>query len=116
MACANLKGSKIQQTHFSKSKFLKKQRFFFKNSIYESVFVVNHWDIETNKKSKKKGHENVIRFVIFSPDSKRIISGSVDKTRRILDIEKQQKIGEKLLGHKDIVYCLVISSNALNLI
>jgi WD40 repeat protein len=45
-------------------------------------------------------HKHSVRCVAFSPDGKRIASGSDDRTVRIWDVERQVMVGRPLLGHR----------------
>ncbi|KIK23227.1 hypothetical protein PISMIDRAFT_63421, partial [Pisolithus microcarpus 441] len=46
-----------------------------------------------------EGHSSEVNSVAFSPDGKRIVSGSHDKTVRIWDFERGVQIGSPLQGH-----------------
>jgi len=45
-------------------------------------------------------HDNAVYALAFSPDSRRLISGSVDSTAVIWDLEKRQPLYPALRGHK----------------
>jgi dipeptidyl aminopeptidase/acylaminoacyl peptidase len=46
-----------------------------------------------------KGHEGQIYSATFSPDARRIVTASEDKTARIWDVTTGQSISEPLKGH-----------------
>ncbi|KIO01891.1 hypothetical protein M404DRAFT_961384 [Pisolithus tinctorius Marx 270] len=46
-----------------------------------------------------QGHNDIVSSVAFSPDGKRIVSGSWDKTVRVWDAERGVQIGSPLKGH-----------------
>ena len=48
-----------------------------------------------------KDHENEVVSAAFSPDGKRIVTSSLDKTARLWDAETGKPIGEPLTGHAD---------------
>ncbi|PVF92579.1 WD40 repeat-like protein [Serendipita vermifera] len=50
-------------------------------------------------------------IVAFSPDGQQIISGSCDKTIRLWDAKTGQPIGEPLQGHTDSVFSVTFSSD-----
>ena len=47
--------------------------------------------------------------VAFSPDGKRIVSGSDDNTLRVWDADTGQPIGQPLTGHTERVYSVAFS-------
>ncbi len=49
------------------------------------------------------GHESAVSRAAFSPDGKRIVTASEDKTARLWDAETGKPIGEPLKGHLNIV-------------
>ena len=55
------------------------------------------------------GHKNDVTSVAFSPNGKRIASGSDDKTVRIWDAATGKQIGEPLIGHTELVYSVAFS-------
>ena len=56
-----------------------------------------------------RGHDDWVIFVTFSPDGKRIASGSWDKTICLWDTETGLQLGNPLTGHTDPVYSVVFS-------
>jgi WD40 repeat protein len=47
------------------------------------------------------GHERGVYSAVFSPDGKRIVTASLDKTARLWDAETGKPLGEPLKGHED---------------
>lgn len=56
-----------------------------------------------------EGHTSYVWCVAFSPDGKRIVSGSDDLTVRIWDAETGLQVGKDLDGHTDTVLCVAFS-------
>ena len=52
----------------------------------------------------------------FSPDGKRIVTASGDKTARIWDAATGQPIGEPLKGHEDAVYSAAFSPDGKRIV
>jgi WD40 repeat protein len=46
------------------------------------------------------GHTDYITSVSYSPNGMRVVTGSVDKTVRIWDVESGAVVGEPLTGHR----------------
>ncbi|MBM5817458.1 MAG: hypothetical protein FJ083_13005, partial [Cyanobacteria bacterium K_Offshore_surface_m2_239] len=59
-----------------------------------------------------KGHTSWVRSVAFSPDGKRIVSGSDDKTLRIWDSATGKPIGPPLQGHSNTVASVAFSPDS----
>jgi len=57
------------------------------------------------------GHEDYVRSVAFSPDGKKIVSGSDDKTIRVWDAQTGIQIAEPLYGHESSVRSVTFSPN-----
>ena len=55
------------------------------------------------------GHLNTVLSVAFSPDGKRIVSGSRDKTIQLWDAETGEMLQPPLEGHKDEVQAVAFS-------
>ncbi len=68
--------------------------------------------VET-KISKKtfspEGHEGVVTAITVTPDGKRIVSGSHDRTIRVWDMETGAAIGNTLEGHKGWVNAVAVT-------
>jgi WD40 repeat protein len=73
--------------------------------------TVRLWDAQTGHPLGNPliGHESSVRSAAFSPDSKRILSGSDDKTLRLWDTQTGQPIGQPLQGHEDAVNSVAFS-------
>ncbi|MEV6325452.1 TIR domain-containing protein, partial [Nocardia sp. NPDC051787] len=59
---------------------------------------------------------SLIRDVAFSPDGKRIVSGSHDKTLRLWDAATGQPIGPPLTGHTDVVQSVGFSPDGKRIV
>ena len=62
------------------------------------------------------GHTNLVSSVSFSPNGKRIASGSYDDTVRIWDAESGATIGEPLLGHTHPVNAVSFSPDGKRIV
>jgi WD40 repeat protein len=62
-----------------------------------------------------KGHSDQILCLAFSPDGKRIATGSFDKTVKIWDAATGQEL-LTLRGHSDIVTRVLFSPDGLRLV
>ncbi|KIN97417.1 hypothetical protein M404DRAFT_1006058 [Pisolithus tinctorius Marx 270] len=61
-------------------------------------------------------HASVVTSVVFSPDGKRIVSGSEDNTMRIWDAERGVQIGSPLEGHKNKVQSVTFSPDGKRIV
>jgi hypothetical protein len=52
-----------------------------------------------------KGHENVVNSLTFSPDGRRLISGSADTTAIVWDVAAGKAL-HRLKGHRDHIYAV----------
>jgi WD40 repeat protein len=57
------------------------------------------------------GHDGSVSSAAFSPDGKRIVTASLDKTARLWDAATGQSIGAPLRGHEDAVESAAFSPN-----
>ena len=77
------------------------------------------WDLKIKKSNPEKkplvlrGHENIVKTVSFTPDSKLLVSGSSDSTVRMWDLSFPSLGVEPLIlsGHEDEVYSLAIDEH-----
>jgi WD40 repeat protein len=79
----------------------------------EGLIFVTEWQDSSAMISILFGHGNAgqnieIRSLAITPDSKSLVSGGVDKTIRIWDIE-QQSVKSILFAHNEAVTCLRLS-------
>ena len=73
--------------------------------------VAKIWDAESGKVLQKlEGHTDGVLCAFFSPDSKKIITSSIDNTARIWDAETGKEL-QKLEGYVDMGLLAVFSSN-----
>ncbi|PPR04541.1 hypothetical protein CVT26_002508 [Gymnopilus dilepis] len=56
-----------------------------------------------------RGHTNTVASVAFSPDGRRIVSGSWDMTIWIWDSETGEPVRPPLLGHENLVFSVAFS-------
>jgi len=56
-----------------------------------------------------QGHRHPVTSVAFSPDGKRVVSGSIDKTIRVWDVGKGETVVGPLQGHQDWVVSVAFS-------
>jgi len=62
------------------------------------------WDLNTECPLHTcEGHKDHVLFVAFSPDSKLVASGGMDKVIMLWDSETGEQFGHSLKGHKKFV-------------
>jgi WD40 repeat protein len=83
-----------------------------------SIWAVRIWDAQTGVLIGKPllGHGDLISSLVYSPDGKRIITGSRDKTVRIWDAQTGVPIGEPFRGHKHSVTSVAYSPDGKHII
>jgi WD40 repeat protein len=73
------------------------------------------WDCKTGRLlTRLDGHTGAITCIAFSPDGRRIATGSADKTAVIWDVESGKEL-LTLRGHREQVRSLAFSSDGLRL-
>jgi len=79
---------------------------------------VRIWDAATGQPIGEplKGHDGAVWSAAFSPDGKRIVTTSADKTARVWDAATGQPIGEPLKGHEDAVNSAAFSPDGKRIV
>src|SRR5262249_60905671 len=54
------------------------------------------------------GHESWVSAIVFTPDGKKVVSGSWDGTVRVWDVEKPKEM-TVLESHESKIYCVAVS-------
>ena len=63
-----------------------------------------------------QGHPDYVTSVAFSPDGKRIVSGSDDTSLRVWDAEREVQIGSPLEGHTWYVRSVAFSPDGTRIV
>ena len=75
------------------------------------------WDVDGNPIGQPfQGHKNDVNAVAISPDGKRIVSGSVDKTLRLWDATTGQPLGQPFTGHASLVSSVAFSPDGKRIV
>jgi WD40 repeat protein len=72
-------------------------------------FTIHVWEVKTGKEIRSlEGHSGKVWGAVFSPDGKRILSCSQDRTLRVWDVETGKEL-KSLEGHPEGVLTVAIS-------
>jgi WD40 repeat protein len=76
------------------------------------------WDVQTGKaiNSPFNGHKSGVIAVAFSPDGRRIVSGSQDSTLRLWDVQTGKAINSPFNGHKSGVIAVAFSPDGRRIV
>ena len=80
-----------------------------RRSIPETQYAYNYALAHLSERIVLAGHFYAVNSAAFSPDGKRIVTGSSDNTARLWDAETGKSIGEPLKGHESYVYSVAFS-------
>ena len=64
--------------------------------------------LSTGRERKLEGHTKQLHGAVFTPDGRRILSGSYDQTVRLWDVEGGQEVC-RFLGHTNWVWGVAVS-------
>jgi WD40 repeat protein len=65
------------------------------------------WDLETGDSRELVGHTDGVKAIVVTPDGRRAVSGSDDKTMRVWDLETGDS--RELVGHTDDIKAIVVT-------
>jgi hypothetical protein len=90
--------------------------FFFSLGPMDNILRL--WDAATGKPigPPLQGHTRSVNSVAFSPDGRRLVSGSADNTLRFWDAATGKPIGPPLQGHTGSVNSVAFSPNGRRLV
>jgi eukaryotic-like serine/threonine-protein kinase len=73
--------------------------------------TIRLWDVKSRRLLRTlHGHRDMVTFVTFHPDGKRIASGSTDGTARVWDVERGSQVAS-FTGHASVVRGIVFHEN-----
>jgi hypothetical protein len=78
-------------------------------SLIDTIF-------SSKEKNRLQGDKSSFYSASFSPDGKRIVSGSVDKTVRVWDAITGAQIGKPLYGHESLIYSASFSPDGKRIV
>jgi len=95
--------------------FLERQRPEGTGGLDLRRFEWFYWDRQARSAVTLKGHAGAVHSVAFSPDGKRIVSGSGDRTVKVWDAGTGQEI-RSLTGHAGDVHGVAISADGRRIV
>ena len=79
----------------------------FQKTLTIKMGQMEHWSEKCIL--RPADHDGVVASVVFSPDGRRIVSGSWDRTVRVWDAQTGLSVMDPLTGHDDYVTSVAFS-------
>jgi WD40 repeat protein len=84
--------------------------------IWDSGSTTSRSEIPRYEGERRKGHKSEVRCVLFSPNGKCAVSGSLDCTIRVWSVESGEELNPPMTGHKSSVVTMAFFPDGSQLV